>query len=103
MSKLTEALRFQGRFGHETEDQMRARKVKERIAAADELESLAASHQRLKEALTRLFLAADETGAVFAATEDEPCAAANDPDAEAIGREQAAAVLQCREALRSAP
>lgn len=73
------------------------------LERAVELDDLRASHQRLKEALARLFLAADETGAVFAATEDELCAAANDPDAEAIVREQAAAVLQCREALRSAP
>jgi hypothetical protein len=53
-------------------------------------------------ALRRLFLAADESGAVLAASEDDLCAAANDADADAIVREQAMAVLECRAAIAAA-
>jgi hypothetical protein len=63
---------------------------------------LIAAAPKLLAALRRLFLAADETGAVLAASEDDLCAAANDADADAIVREQAAAVLECRAAIAAA-
>jgi endonuclease III len=64
-----------------------------------ELASMRASRDALAEALARLFAAADESGAVLAASEDDLCAAANDMGADPIVREQAAAVLQCRAVL----
>jgi hypothetical protein len=64
-----------------------------------ELAALRASRDALAEALARLFAAADESGAVLAASEDDLCAAANDMGADPIVREQAAAVLQCRAVL----
>jgi endonuclease III len=64
-----------------------------------ELASVRASRDALLMALARLFAAADESGAVLAASEDDLCAAANDMGADPIVREQAAAVLQCRAAL----
>jgi hypothetical protein len=64
-----------------------------------ELAAIRASRDALAEALARLFAAADESGAVLAASEDDLCAAANDMGADPIVREQAAAVLQCRAVL----
>jgi hypothetical protein len=64
-----------------------------------DLASMRASRDALAMALARLFAAADESGAVLAASEDDLCVAANDMDADPIVREQAAAVLQCRAAL----
>jgi hypothetical protein len=45
MSELVKSLRFQGRFGTETEDQARVRRYHERIAAADRIEALEAALQ----------------------------------------------------------
>lgn len=49
-SELVERLRFQGRYGHETQDQMAARKVAERLAAADEIERLTAQLAEARQA-----------------------------------------------------
>jgi hypothetical protein len=74
--------------------------IAEAYCAADA--RLIAAAPKMLAALRRLFLAADESGAVLAASEDDLCAAANDADADAIVREQAAAVLECRAAIAAA-
>jgi hypothetical protein len=54
MSKLTEALRFHGRYATETQDEAAIRRNGEREAAATEIEALRASRDELVQALTRL-------------------------------------------------
>lgn len=48
MSDLIKALRFQGRFGSETEDDARARRYRERCEAADRIEALEAKIAQLR-------------------------------------------------------
>jgi hypothetical protein len=63
--------------------------------------ALRASRDELLEALQRLLKAADEH-AIAETSEELLCEAANDPDADPAVREQAAAVLQVRAAIRRA-